>query len=183
MMPHASVMSLAELETSEDARESYDRGVLVLADATKTRCDALTARMWALIGPAATLAVSTGNVFGDDVSGIPSDPDRGRGVALGPVRRSIQSTMMRVAQSAGRKSGIELAGSLPGLASLAAASLVLNMIAVLVPARAGTACSSATAVLHYTRANTAGRKAPAATHADGLPPGSATPLLQGGPMQ
>jgi hypothetical protein len=183
MMPGAIVMSLAELEAAEELSETFDHGVLVLADTAKARSDTLTARMWSLIGPVATLAVSTGSVFSDDVSGIPSDPDQGSGVALGPTRQSIQSAMMRMAQSAGRKRGIELAVAIPGLAALALASLVLNVIAVLVPARPGSPCSSATAVLRNPRVGTAGRKASATTHADGLPPGSATPLLQGGPAQ
>lgn len=183
IMPGAAVMSVAELDAAEGRRGTYDRGFLVLTDAAKARREALSARMWALLGPAATLAVSTGNVFSDDVSRITAHPDQGRGVALGPVRAAVQSAMMRGAADMGRKSGIALAAALPPLALLAFASLILNLVAIVVPARPRTPCSSAIAVLCNPRAEAANQRGIRASRSKTLPPTSPTPLLRGGPAQ
>jgi hypothetical protein len=183
LMPEATVLSLTELEAADGERGIHDRGVLVLGDLAMARREILTARMWSLLGPTATLAVSTGDIFSDDVAVTSASPDHGRGVAVGPVRLSVQSAMMRMAVSAGRKNGVELAVVLPALAALALASLVLNLAAVSFPARRGAPCSSATAVLRNRRLEAIGPQDPVAKRPSELPPGSATPLLQGGPAQ
>lgn len=177
MMPEAAVLSIDKLEATDPGTREYDRGALILRS-TEDRGETLTAKMWTLLKPAATLTVITGDIFSDEVTGFAHDPGRARGVPLSRARAWVQAMMMRMASSAGRTTGVSLVVSLPALGALAIASLVLNVIAVAIPGGSDTPCSSSIMVLRNTRAETNGERQNASTIHGTTP--SASPLLQGG---